>query len=285
VGFHRDRHVRVEHVADEPVHLRKRHVLCRRRGHQLTVYFLKRSCCSTFTGRVGFAEEGFGGRKVFVYVPGDNGSSICCWSCTAPIASASLALPLPPSPPAQSMLVSLKLGASMNRLPPEPARTSSVIFSTKVLAAGIEIRGQAKLPVANNGGALCLCASAFTRAAATALGTEAPAAHSKSKPCIPGKRIEMFRNNVARNTAQISEKNAESGHTKRKVLANAAAGVARRRFRGGRCGIRWRGRAAVSRRRLGARGRAADGGPCGAWGRCVRGMRVRVGAGAVYTAP
>jgi hypothetical protein len=33
-----------------------------------------------------------------------------------------------------------------------------------------------------------------------------------------------------------------------------AAGVARRRFRGGRCGIRRRGRAAVSRRRLGARG-------------------------------
>jgi hypothetical protein len=161
---------------------------------------------------------------VFVYVPGDNGSSICCWSCTAPIAGASLALPLPPPPPAQSMLVSLKLGASMNRLPPEPARTSSVIFSTKVLAAGIEIRGQAKLPVANNGGALCLCASAFTRAAAAALGTEAPAAHSKSKPCIPGKRIEMFRNNVARNTAQISEKNAESGHTKKEGTCQRGGG-------------------------------------------------------------
>jgi hypothetical protein len=116
---------------------------------------------------------------VFVYVPGDNGSSICCWSCTAPIAGASLALPVPPPPPAQSMLVSLKLGAPMNRLPPEPARTSSVIFSTKVLAAGIEIRRQAKLPATNNGGALCLCASAFTRAAAAAPGTKALAAHSK----------------------------------------------------------------------------------------------------------
>jgi energy-converting hydrogenase Eha subunit A len=77
------------------------------------------------------------------------------------------------------MLVSLKLGAPMNRLPPEPARTSSVIFSTKVLAAGIEIRRQAKLPATNNGGALCLCASAFTRAAAAAPGTKALAAHSK----------------------------------------------------------------------------------------------------------
>jgi hypothetical protein len=51
------------------------------------------------------------------------------------------------------------------------------------------------------------------------------------------------------------------------------------------CGIRWRGRATVSRRRLGTRGSAADGGACGACGRCMRGMRVRVGAGAVYTAP
>jgi hypothetical protein len=52
---------------------------------------------------------------------------------------------------------------------------------------------------------------------------------------------------------------------------------------GGSCGGYGRcGRAAVSRRRLGARGSAADGGACG---RCVRGMRVRVGAGAVYTAP
>nr|ACN36227.1 unknown [Zea mays] len=41
---------------------------------------------------------------------GDNGSSICCWSSTTPIADASLALPPPPPPPpAQSMLVPLKL--------------------------------------------------------------------------------------------------------------------------------------------------------------------------------
>jgi hypothetical protein len=47
-------------------------------------------------------------------VPGDNGSSISS-SCTTPIADASLAVLLP----TQSMLVLLKLGAPMNRLPPE----------------------------------------------------------------------------------------------------------------------------------------------------------------------
>jgi hypothetical protein len=43
--------------------------------------------------------------------------------------------------------------------------------------------------------------------------------------------------------------------------------------------------AVVRRFRDGVWERAANVGPCGAWGRCVRGVRVRVGAGAVYTAP
>jgi hypothetical protein len=74
------------------------------------------------------------------------------------------------------MVVLLRLGAPMNRLPPESARTS---YFSRDVRKEIKIRWQTKLPV---NGALWLCASVFTGGAIPE--AKGPA---QSMPCISGK--------------------------------------------------------------------------------------------------